>query len=202
MSDNFKGQIYLKDLLAEPGATGLRSDYKDHTDPKYIGPGTWNVIHRRGFKARTHQEQVNFIEFMKDVCYGFPCTVCKGHCTEYIKNHPMEEYLDILVDINGEKLSLGLFLWSWKFHNAVNTRIKKPIMSWETAYNIYSEAEPLVCSKNCLEAENNDEPADGVEFENQNKVPNIPEFKITQIVQPTQSGQQTQPFRLIPIKRK
>ena len=208
MSDYFKGQIPIKELLEEAGATGIRSDYKDHTDPKYIGPGTWNVIHRRSYKARTHEEQVNFIDLMKDICHGFPCVVCKGHCTEYIKNHPMEEYLDILVDINGEKLALGLFVWAWKFHNAVNARIKKPIMSWDTAYNLYSETEPLVCSKNCLEAAN-DQPADGLQFdtkssqEPENKVPNIPEFKITQPINNNNNNNNpiVTPFRLISINR-
>lgn len=143
--------ITVKDLTAEPGATGVLSDYKDHTDPKYIGPGTWNVIHRRAFKARTNTQQVEFIGFMKDICQEFPCTVCRGHCTEYITNHPMEDYVDVSVDINGEHIPIGLFVWTWKFHNAVNARIKKPIMSWDTAYNLYSNTESLVCSKNCLE---------------------------------------------------
>jgi hypothetical protein len=197
MSDHFKKSIQIKDLLSEPGATGILSDYKDHTDPKYIGPGTWNVLHKRAFKARTHEQQLEFIEFMKDICYGFPCFVCKGHCTEHIKNHPMEEYLDVLVDINGERIPLGLFIWTWKFHNAVNARINKPIMSWETAYNLYSESEPLVCSKNCLEAGNIIQPPDGLEH-NKTPIPKIPEFKITSTV----PQKTTQAFRLISVKRK
>ena len=189
--------ITIKELESEPGAIGTQLDYKDHTDPKYIGPGTWNVIHRYAFKSRTHERQLAFIEFMKDVCQGFPCTICKTHCTEYIKNHPMEEYLDILVDINGEKIAIGLFVWSWKFHNAVNVRIKKPVMSWNTAYNIYSEVEPLVCSKNCLEVEGI--PPDGIEQNTQNNtfissVPKINEFVVTQKI--------SRPFRLISTNRK
>jgi hypothetical protein len=157
MSKKINREISLKELLAEPNANGLKSDYKDYTDPKYIGPGTWDVIHRVAFKARTHDEQLKFIELMKTICYGFHCTICKDHCTEYIKNHPMEEYLDILVEINSEKIGLGLFVWSWKFHNSVNARIGKPIMNWDTAYNIYGESGALICSKNCMEAENNQE---------------------------------------------
>jgi hypothetical protein len=184
MSNYNKRSIDVKDLTKEPGATGILSDYQDHTDPKYIGPGTWNVIHRRAFKARDHKQQIIFIEEMKEICYGFPCLVCKGHCSEYIKNHPMEEYLDVLVNINGEKIGIGLFVWTWKFHNAVNSRIKKPIMSWDTVYNLYSESKNLVCSKNCLETE--DSPPDGLEHSDQKTdtfssqgdlVPNTPEFK-------------------------
>lgn len=145
---------------------------RDYTDPKYIGPGTWNVLHRRAVKSNSHKEQLDFIEFMKDICDGFPCVICKNHCEEYIKNHPMDEYLDIKVDINGDKKSLGMFIWTWKFHNAVNTRIKKPIMSWDTAYNIYMEKESLVCSKNCADSE--DAPPDGLEHESIT-VPMLPE---------------------------
>lgn len=144
--------VYAKDLISEPGATGVLSEYKDHTDPKYVGPGTWNVAHRQAYRARTRKQQLEFIVFMKEICTGFPCHICRGHCTEYIKNHPMEEYVGMLVEVNGQRVALGLFVWTWKFHNAVNARIGKPIMAWETAYNLYSDKENLVCSKNCLDA--------------------------------------------------
>jgi hypothetical protein len=145
--------ISQDDLNKEPGATATATQYKDHTDPKYTGPGTWNVLHRLAFKARTRKAQTNFIEVMKETCAGFSCVVCRGHCSEYIKNHPLEEYLGIKVSIGDQTLDLGMFVWTWKFHNAVNARLKKPIMSWITAYNLYSEARNLVCSKSCLEAD-------------------------------------------------
>lgn len=149
--------IDVNDLISEPNAIALLSSFKDNTDPKYIGPGTWNVIHRRAAKATMRQEQLQFISFMKDVCYNFPCLVCRGHCTEYINNHPIEDYLDAVVDIGGQKLPIGLFVWSWKFHNAVNIRIKKPIMSWLTAYNLYLSPKSTICSKTCQGSDNHDE---------------------------------------------
>ena len=145
-------------LKREPGATALLKEFKDHTDPSYIGPGTWNVIHRQAWRARTLETQQVFIDFMKDVCSQFPCIMCRGHCSEYINNHPLEAYVDVKVHMNGQKLGLGLFIWTWKFHNAVNTRLRKPMMSWDTAYSLYSDLQDsnnLVCSKTCLETENN-----------------------------------------------
>lgn len=213
MSDYFRGIITIKELKSEPGATSLIGDFRDHTDPKYIGPGTWNLIHRKAYKVRTHSEQLAFIELMKETCYGFPCTICKGHCTEYIKNHPLEEYLDVVADINGEKVALGMFIWTWKFHNAVNTRVKKPLMSWETAYNLYSQSDSLVCSKNCL-ATADDGPADGAEqlppdpheskwSQNTVKrsgdgVPNVPEPR----VRPAPETKAAPPFRLVSGRRR
>lgn len=141
--------ITVDELIDEPGATAKLNSYKDISDPQYTGPGTWNLIHRMAFKARTKEERLSFIRFMMDACYGFPCTVCKVHCTEYIQNHPLTDYLDVSINVDGENLPLGLFIWTWKFHNAVNKRINKPLMNWDTAYNLYSSAESLVCSKTC-----------------------------------------------------
>ena len=163
--------ISVKELEREPGAIALLSDFRDSTDPKYVGPGTWNVIHRYSFQARNYDQQQTFLSLMKEICSGFPCTICRGHCTEYIKNHPLEEYLNVNVDINGEQIPLGLFVWTWKFHNAVNARLKKPSMSWDTAYNLYSDTGSLVCGKSCLESD--DIPPDGTEHDN--SVPSLPE---------------------------
>lgn len=142
--------IDIKKLEEEIGASGILTDYKDHTDPAYIGPGTWNVIHRYAFKAVTPATQKSFIEFMKEVCYTFPCINCRYHCTEYLKIHPIEEYLDVMVTItDGKDKNLGVFIWTWIFHNAVNARLGKAIMNWNTVYSIYSNSEPGVCSQTC-----------------------------------------------------
>jgi len=159
----------IDEFIHDPAAKATGIDFKDHTDPEYIGPGTWNLIHRIAHKARNHKDQVDFIKLVNEICSGFPCLVCRNHALEYIKNHPLEEYLDILVDVRGEKISIGLFVWTWKFHNAVNARIKKPIMSWDTAYNMYLESESLICTSKCL----NSEPITNTKL---TKVPHIPEF--------------------------
>lgn len=146
--------LNIVDLINEPGATGKLSDYPDISNPKLIGPGLWVLMHKRSRRLRTLEQQHQYIDFVKDICYGFPCKVCKGHCTEYIKNHPMEEYLDVYMDINGKETLLGLFVWTWQFHNAVNARLNKPLMSWDTVYNLYTVSENLMCKKeDCLESE-------------------------------------------------
>lgn len=138
-------------LVKEVANKNSIKDFKDTTDPKIIGPGSWNIIHRMAFAAKTRPAMENFIFLMKQICDGFPCKVCKGHCQEYIKNHPMEKEYNTLV--GGE--SLGMFLWSWRFHNAVNLRLGKPQMNWQTAYDLYSGkmGEIEVCSANCQNAD-------------------------------------------------
>ena len=125
--------------------------FKDNSDPTYIGPGTWNVIHTMAFYARTKLDQLHFITQMNIICKYFPCEKCRGHCKEYIKNHPMEDYLGATIEPPniGSDMALGMFIWSWKFHNAVNHRINKNIMSWDIAYHLYANiTEPKKeCSK-------------------------------------------------------
>lgn len=145
--------LNIVDLINEEGTTGKLSDYADATNPKYIGPGIWSIMHRRARRLRTHEQQVQFIDFVKDICYGFPCKVCKGHCSDYIKAHPLEEFIDVYMEIDGKLVLLGLFVWTWRFHNSVNGRLSKPLMSWDTAYNLYTEGDTLICNKNCLGAE-------------------------------------------------
>ena len=169
--------IPVQDLKNEPNAVATMDDFKDPTNPKYIGPGTWNTIHRLGVWATTPERQLIFIQVMTEICHGFPCTICRGHCGAYIDTHPMEEYLNILVEIDGQRQPLGMFVWSWKFHNAVNARLRKPIMSWDTAYNMYSDNGAMICSKDCAEAD--DIPPDGLEHgATDSMVPSVPEPQV------------------------
>lgn len=128
----------------------LIASFRDNTDPEYVGPGTWNVIHRLAIRATTTPKQNEFISTMNEICNGFPCNVCNKHCKEYISTHPLEEYIGVVTEINNVKLLLGMFIWSWKFHNDVNARLNKPIMNWDTAYNLYSNTNS--CSTECTNA--------------------------------------------------
>jgi hypothetical protein len=115
---------------------------KDHTDPAYVGPGYWNLIHQTAWNIKTDEDVQLFVELMDKIKTEFPCKTCREHCVQYMNENPMEEY--IAIEHEGKRI--GLFVWSWKFHNAVNARIGKPIMSWNTAYSMYSSTE---CGTTC-----------------------------------------------------
>ncbi len=102
-------------------------------DPKIIGPGIWFIIHHKASKAITLETKLEFIQFIKELSIEFPCVVCSEHMIEYIKNHPFDSFMDITVDDR----DIGMFKWSWIFHNNVNTRLRKSYMDWNTAYKIY-----------------------------------------------------------------
>lgn len=63
----------------------------------------------------------------------FPCAMCRQNMKEYMRQHPFFPYWDMME--NGR--AIGMFKWSWTFHNFKNSQLGKPIMSWETALNMY-----------------------------------------------------------------
>lgn len=122
----------------------------EHTNPKYIGPGTWNVMHTLAYNARTKSQQQAFCDTVHTLIYQFPCEVCRQHAINYLKQYPITDYLND---------KMGMFVWTWKFHNRVNFRINKQPMSYEMAEHIYSKlAESTinheVCTKECSDSDN------------------------------------------------
>lgn len=57
-----------------------------------------------------------------------PCELCQNHMKEYMLEHNIDSYLS---------QSHGAFLWSWQFHNEVNTRLNKPLMDIKKAESFY-----------------------------------------------------------------
>lgn len=120
------------------------------TDPKKVGTGIWWYIHNTAREAIDDPSISKFIDLMMNLKVKFPCHTCRKHINEYIDTHPFEE-LRNLVDSDGVRI--GMFKWSWLFHNAVNTRIGKPYVDWETAVGMFYNDGIEVCSKNCEEAD-------------------------------------------------
>lgn len=146
-------------LIIDKSATATIENFQNRTKPSYMGPGTWDVIHKKAFKAWSKEDQMDFCVFMREVCTEFNCLECRGHCEKYIEMHPPENLIGKLITHNGKQLPLSMFAWTWKFHNAVSARIGngKPIMKWETAYDIYSTNEISECSEECKAAAHDDE---------------------------------------------
>lgn len=145
----------IQQLLNLPGVTGTKVDYKDNTDPRYIGPGYWILIHKKAYEANTIEKQIAFVEFVKDACFTFPCTNCRLHCTEYIKQFDPSLYIGkVILDEHGQAQVWGMFIWAWQFHNAVNQRTNppKPQMEFITALDLHSKM-PEVCGPGCVESE-------------------------------------------------
>ena len=112
--------------------------FNNYESVEEYGRKIWKIIHTKAIKADTKSKQSEFIDMMHFICKNFKCDKCKIHCSNYLSTNPPERYLNTTVNVNGVKKNLGLFVWSWKFHNSVNTRKGYPNISLQTAYNMYS----------------------------------------------------------------
>lgn len=117
------------------------------TQPSVFGPGKWHDIHTIAKDAITDDKKKNFLYFMGYVRDNLPCLECRGHCGNYMKTNPLEPFFNVYDDKGND---IGLFKWSWQFHNAVNQRLKKPIMTWNEAMDLYYN-EDGVCTSSCDE---------------------------------------------------
>ena len=104
------------------------------TDPKILGPGYWHVLHIKAKDANTAQKKKEFVELMSLVAETFPCGNCRKHINEYLNSHPFKDFYN-LVNENG--IDIGFSKYMWMFHNAVNTRIGKPYLDWDSFYDMY-----------------------------------------------------------------
>lgn len=119
---------------------------QNYTNPQYVGAGYWMCIHILAFNCKVKDRETCILS-IKQLCYQFPCEKCREHAKEYIKHHPIED---------SKKEDLGLFVWTWKFHNAVNFRIGKHSMSWDMAYHLYDSLKSHKdeeCSAECSVSE-------------------------------------------------
>lgn len=119
------------------------------TDPNVFGPGKWDDMHTFGAAATTPDLKKSYCDYIRIITSSLKCMVCRKHAIEYVRDHPPEEFLNVL-DENGQ--DIGLFKWSWLFHNAVNKRISKPEVDFKVAYAMYepeSAVSNSVCVENC-----------------------------------------------------
>jgi hypothetical protein len=128
-------------------ATTSQDHYHSISDRKYIGPGIWYKKHRDAFHARTLEQQQEFARQTHNLASHFPCKDCRQHFLDYLEKNPIEDMFGKTIEIDGDNLHLGVFVWSWIFHNAVNQRLNKPLMEFRSAYNLFAEDQS--CHADC-----------------------------------------------------
>ena len=99
-----------------------------------LGPELWFDLHLEALHAIDDKRKKKFANKIKKVYKSIQCKRCKGHMKKFIKGHPLSMY-DRRYDDEGK--DIGMFLWSWKFHNDVNKRTDKRIMDFREAYKMY-----------------------------------------------------------------
>lgn len=103
-------------------------------DPTVWGPAYWFTLHN---SAKHYPEKPSPIvrERIKGrilaIPYEIPCPSCKSHALAFIEKHK-----DRLEDIVSSRQNL--FNFYVDFHNQVNARHNKPIISYQEAWNLYA----------------------------------------------------------------
>ncbi len=125
-------------------SSSLHSSTQISTDPRVIGPGTWYSIHIMAMSCEDTDSCLFFIRFVKAIITSFPCDKCRQHAKAFIEKHPPERYLSLT---NDKDEHIGMFKWSWEFHNVANTFLEKPKISFADAWELYSD--PQICYGDC-----------------------------------------------------
>ncbi len=109
------------------------------------GPGVHHAT-RIYAKHTTKRTMKEFERFVIMQCEEFGCSKCTPHCRAYIKKHPPTKH-PIKMD-RKTKRDLTAFEWTVNYINAINIRIGKPPVPFETAYDA-TYGEKLCTTGNC-----------------------------------------------------
>jgi len=105
-----------------------------HVSPQCFGPPMWKSLHNifRAYEPTPEKEQA-LKQFMSNLATLFPCPRCGAHIKEAIKTMPTDS-------------KYSAFKWSIDFHNSVNERINKPILSYKDAIAEIVKCTPSVAT--------------------------------------------------------
>lgn len=120
---------------------------QDTSDPKKVGPGKWDHMHRTALKAQDSDTRAFFNKTVREICDGMACSYCKKHCKDYIIKFPPEKAEVKIINYAGKRIDIGPFEWTVTKHNTVNHRLGKPMISVAKALEIYMQGE--VCTEVC-----------------------------------------------------
>ena len=87
---------------------------------KFWTDSTWQLIHMYCFLEK---KKKNVIDLLHALAKALPCVHCSKHMLLYLDKYPPQES--------------SLFQWSIDFHNNVNARTNKPMITYEQAKNVY-----------------------------------------------------------------
>lgn len=120
-------------------------DYLPQTDPKKFGPGMWLSIHQDAVIADKVVRPEVFTIPLSYKASQFPCEKCKEHFLKYLLNNDPAAYKRV-----NPSETHPMAKWSFNFHNAVNGRLGKPLMTWSTFLSMYVyDNSSSVCTAGC-----------------------------------------------------
>lgn len=109
-------------------------------DPKISGPGAWMVTHVLAMitdQSGHKKDYTRFSLFVYRMIHAFPCRVCRRHAVRYLDNHPTP----------ASRAEGSAFEWSFTFHNTVNKRLGKKVLTLQEATPLYENTEVILNDK-------------------------------------------------------
>ena len=109
------------------------SERPTSVSPRVWGRPLWFSLH---YGALNYPHDVDdekkqmMINFILGLPMMIPCDMCKNHAHEYIQSRKHTLH-------NVVQNTHNLFTFFWEFHNDVNKRNGKPLMSLEAVYHLY-----------------------------------------------------------------
>ena len=114
----------------------MNTNLNNMYEPTVWGPKFWSILHL-GTMLYPENPSQTYKERMKWFIWGIPviipCDICRDHATAYITKR--ENEINTVVSSKQE-----LFKFFVDFHNAVNKRYGKPVLSYEEAYALYNQS--------------------------------------------------------------
>ncbi len=111
-----------------------KDNFKNNGNPHVFGPPLWFILHISAANYPDNPSTVakkNMEYIIKGLPVLIPCQNCKEHATAHIEKH-IHKIPEI---VSSKKKVFEFFV---QFHNQVNQRHGKEIMSVEDAYKLYS----------------------------------------------------------------
>lgn len=127
----------LDDMVKSSSFNQMNHHHHTNEFPKkssYFGPGVWLVIHTMAIDAVTDEKITDFIDWLGMMLNRLPCPKCVKHATTYLYNHDPNIYRRTK---NSNGKLVGMFIWTWIFHNSVNQRLGKDMYEFDEAYEMY-----------------------------------------------------------------
>lgn len=103
---------------------------RDISEPSEWGPAFWRILHCLADKLGTGNSAMDtdsarfFEHIISDLCFILPCKECQAHCQEYLSGNPRK-----WVGLTGSELKTAISKWLEDFHNAVNIRLGKEVVT-------------------------------------------------------------------------
>ena len=114
-----------------PWVEGGASNVKQPAPKTEWGPRAWHWLHSQAINYPAHPSKTDqttmFARFWSFI-QTLPCADCRVHATKYASDYPP--------DFSN---SSGFQTWAWRFHNTVNRRLGKDLMTAEEYREAYAE---------------------------------------------------------------